>query len=785
MFLGEGNNEANVENQAAIEEACQLLISLLKFAASSGWRNICVLADIPPVNEQNQNKKEWLQKCLDGRLIERIRQTPVVINEAGDPIAPEAATLPLAKTDTDVEVLWNLLDGVEEIRDTLPRRNEAVGWWRAVKSWAGVYEDKPISLFNEAMDGLKLAVSIDGKTHTNERYGTIKDLQGLLQENIDAVEWLDQLHDFFKKNELREAVREYHIVLAQDGVLDKLSNLHRDQGIAEELKDIAELLDWKIRRNLRDIRLSSLTDKVGKGDRGGEYVVQELIRKLQERAEDDPDDDFAEASVRLFAWIVGHEDWNLLRDFPAFAEETDSDSRRTIIKLERTEEEEERPLSPIPSWSKDLQAYSELFPRRFIIARAFFQAVPHLDIWQMLDEQGFLKRDVIITKDVYFNVFLPDEPLTDEEEHETSEYVTVTNIAFLKKKDIGIMDRVRQNQRLARIFWRFLTEWLIVHDSKGLEIDTAPCDCEEEHRYYPAAWLEPLVESKWVPVGNRKADRAKAESLGGLLRGSGWKLDSPSEKPVAVELLKAIGVKQFDLMRELLTENDEERNKQDSILTDILVATDGDLSFIHEFVQDMKDDPKLPDHLKELRKRRRIVHENQHLGKRVEELVKESLEGVGFTVKREPIGSDFEIEHDLVEDNKEMGIELSREDQSWLVEVKATQGKEVRMTSTQARNAVKHGEGFLLCVVPIESGNTDPELDEVKNKMRFIKNIGPCIASLCDALDGFEDLREDITSTESSGVQLEVVSGTARIRVASSVWENDGFPLGNLADHLK
>ena len=73
----------------------------------------------------------------------------------GDPIAPEAATLPLAKTDTDVEVLWDLLDGVEEIRDTLPRRNEAVGWWRAVKSWAGVYEDKPISLFNEAMDGLK------------------------------------------------------------------------------------------------------------------------------------------------------------------------------------------------------------------------------------------------------------------------------------------------------------------------------------------------------------------------------------------------------------------------------------------------------------------------------------------------------------------------------------------------------------------------------------------------------------------------------------------------------
>ena len=281
------------------------------------------------------------------------------------------------------------------------------------------------------------------------------------------------------------------------------------------------------------------------------------------------------------------------------------------------------------------------------------------------------------------------------------------------------------------------------------------------------------------------AATARPQPLGSLLKDNGWKPSSLSENPAAINLLEVIGVTQLDVMRELLTENDKERNEQDSILAGILVATDGDLSLIHELVQDMKDDPKLPDYLEERRKRIRMVHENQHLGKMVEELVKESLEGVGFAVKRKPIGSDFEIEHDLVEDDKEMGIELSREDQSWLVEVKATQGKEVRMTSIQARNAVKHGGGFLLCVVPMESGNTDPELDEVKKKMRFIKNIGPCIAPLCDDLDGFEDLRENITSTESSGVQLEVVSGTARIRVDSSVWENNGFPLENLADHLK
>ena len=161
-----------------------------------------------------------------------------------------------------------------------------------------------------------------------------------------------------------------------------------------------------------------LTDEIGKGDWDNEYVVGELIKNLQERAEEDPeedpDDSFKEASVRLFAWIVGEKKWSLLRDFPVFAKETDSDSRRTIIKLESTEDEEERPLSPVLSWSEDLQPYSELFPRRYIIADAFFEAVPHLDVWQMLEKQDFLKRDVIITRNVRFKTFLPDEPLTEE-----------------------------------------------------------------------------------------------------------------------------------------------------------------------------------------------------------------------------------------------------------------------------------------------------------------------------------------------------------------------------------
>ena len=44
------------------------------------------------------------------------------------------------------------------------------------------------------------------------------------------------------------------------------------------------------------------------------------------------------------------------------------------------------------------------------------------------------------------------------------------------------------------------------------------------------------------------------------------------------------------------------------------------------------------------------------MGERVEDLVKESLEEKDFTVRRTDIGSDFQIEHDFIEDGEEIGF---------------------------------------------------------------------------------------------------------------------------------
>ena len=122
--------------------------------------------------------------------------------------------------------------------------------------------------------------------------------------------------------------------------------------------------------------------------------------------------------------------------------------------------------------------------------------------------------------------FFPDYPLREGVDHQATDRVTVTDVVSRAE----IMDRVRDSQARARLFWRFLTEWLAKEDLQGLEVKEAECECGETHRYFPAAWIEPLREIKWVRLGNERRDFANPQSLANLLRDGEWNPGSLSEK---------------------------------------------------------------------------------------------------------------------------------------------------------------------------------------------------------------------------------------------------------------
>ena len=158
-------------------------------------------------------------------------------------------------------------------------------------------------------------------------------------------------------------------------------------------------------------------------------------------------------------------------------------------------------------------------------------------------------------------------------DHTTKESVRISDLVFISRDNIGVMERVRNSQGRARLFWQFLTEWLATHDSEGLSIKATACKCGESHNYFPAAWLRPLVRNNWVPLRDNRRDRASAQSLAKLLRGTGWQLSSLTENPDAIKFLEAIRVTRLDLTREFFSDDDGVSSALDDTLTEIIAST--------------------------------------------------------------------------------------------------------------------------------------------------------------------------------------------------------------------
>ena len=777
--LGQSNNQTNFTNQAVIEEASALLIKMLRFAGSKNWHHVHLLANLPSIQTQNGLNTDWLKESIHLKFIEDIRQTPAVLTRASRPIEPNQSLLPVAETDEGIKSHWDLLNDWKAVDTKLPRRDEAVGWYKAIESWSKVFECE-ISEFGESTDGEKLAreihnISLDQSTGTHQ----VSNLK--LKEGISVVNWLDRVIGFLKNNGLGEVIDKYYIVPNQTGLLFPSSSLLRDVDIDEELKSLADKLEIPIRSGLRDTRLNSLTEVMGRGYMDPDSVASKLIEELKNKAQGNIDDKFKDASPRLFAWIVLEKNYSVLRGYPVFTADG-----KSVRYLPSSVQDSASPLAPIRAWPESLREFSEhLFPKERILADAFFDVLPDPEAWKHLDQQGLIKGNVIIQRDETDFKLLSPEVYGDDKDHEAIEPIRVTD--FVER--VAIMKQVRDSSERALQFWKFLTEWLIKEDSQSLEIKEARCRCGLFHKYYPAVWLGTVRNYPWIRQGNLRV-RPNAQSLANLLRNTGW-----TPNPLVDKLLGVIDDTLPTYLRfELVMSDPEERNALVSMIDELHQASGGNVnqmqavvqhvqdakggvSQVLKVLQHMQEDERFPEYLAERQEQTRRVHENQRLGAEVEKLVRENLEDKGFSVSRTGTGSDFEIR-----------LNVTQDDRSWLIEVKSTRTKgdhqSVRMHSTQAQTAQEKGENFLLCVVPIPE-NAEPDLKTVGKEMLFVKNMGNRVAPLCEKLKKLKKVQTDVTGEESLGVKLIVDGGKASIIVQKSVWEDDGFQLDKLVEQLQ
>ena len=780
VYLGKNDDPENNTNQAVIEEACTLFTRLLQHAALAGWHHGHRWVEIPTVQGNDWIDAEWLKNCVKNKLMTAIYETPVVLNETGNAISMREAVLPVAESNEGVEALWDLLEIWKEYPEKLPRRVEATGWCKTIKNWANILGEET-TLFQAAINGNQLASRMVEKTKNSEGWGSLEDLQKMLRADVSGLEWLNQLYGFLRNNEFSHVIGAFHFIPDQEGWFHPLSRLYRDQGIDNELKEIAELLEWRIRTELRNIGVPSLDEEAGHGDRESDAVVETLLVKLRDRANKNPDDAFKNASVSLFGWIVNQEEYLHLWNFHVFAMDG-----KSLLELSRADNRTP-PLAPVRSWPKDLQPFADLFPPERILDDVFFQNVPDQKVWKRLNDLGIVRTDMIISRETTNLNGLSLELQGVKEGHEAATLFNVTN--FVERE--SIMERVRNSTERGCLFWRFLTEYLIKVDSQSLETQTIKCkSCGNSHNCYPAAWLEIVRNNQWIRLGRDSRFAPDAKSLANLLRGSDWKLSSLAENHVLVEFLKAIRLTPYELRLEFMM-NDKERDTVMQKMAELHQSTEGNLEPFLELakrVQNMESPEdvlnQVVDELDERQEQQQRVDQNRDLGQQVEKWVGEILKDEGFEVKPIHTGADFKIiESDLIT------LGVTQGAREWWIEVKSARTESVKISSKQTQNALDKQENFLLCVVPIPE-NTDLNLETVRQNMRFIKNIsekfGDRVTELCEYIGGQEAVLNNDPDDTSLGLELEGEAGKAEIRVQKSVWESDqSFLLEDLMEKLK
>ena len=790
VYLGKSDDSENNTNQAIIEEACVLLARLLQHSASAAWHHTHQWIEIPAIQGNDWVDAEWMKNCVRNKLMAAIyNKTPVVLNETGNAILMKEAVLPVAESNEGVKALWDLLEVWKEYPEKLPRRVETTGWCKTIKNWANILGDAP-SEFRATIDGSQLASQMVEKTKNSQGWGNLTNLQELLRADVSDVEWLNQFYGFLRDHEFDHVIHALRFIPDQEGWFHSLSQLHRDPGIDDVLKEVAELLEWRIRLDLRDLRLPSLDQEDGPGYMKNDEVVTKLLAHLSDRATENPDDAFKEASVNLFNWIVRQENYSNLSNFPVFAADN-----KSILELPSAHKSTP-PLAPVRSWDTDLQPFADLFPPERILDDAFFQKVSDQEVWKHLDDLGIVRTNMIISREVTNLKGLSLELEGSNESHEAAAPLSV--IDFVERETI--MAQVRNSTERGRLFWRFLTEYLIKVGHQSLETQMIKCkSCGKSHNCYQAAWLEGVRNNQWIRQGHSRF-APDAKSLANLLRGSDWKLSTMDENHALVEFLKAIRLTPSELRLEFLM-NDEERETVIRKVTEVHQAVQGNWGPIEAVAKRIQNDEKasenivrileasedeldqVAEELAERQKQQRRVIENQDLGQQVEKWVGDNLKDEGFEVKPVHTGADFIIESDLIT------LGVTQGAREWWIEVKSARTESVKMSSKQTQKALDKKENFLLCVVPIPE-NTDLNFETVRKNMRFIKNIskkfGDRVTELCEYIGGQEAVLTNDPDDTSPGVELEGEAGKAEMRIQKSVWESDeAFPLESLIEKLK
>jgi hypothetical protein len=772
VFLAGEETTVNLQNKAYLSRAISLIPRLVACAINKGWLDVHLLVRFSEPPPRSWLDTKWYKELLRTSAVTQLMGSQVVYSK-GKWICPKDALIPVPG---DLDELWNLAAYLCE--DRLPSKDLCSAWAGILGGWAALLDKKPEE-FELSLTVHKLGEMISG-------LGSLGALDAKLKNGttpaIQAIDWLNRFLQLLFATKQQQLLDNLSLLPDQNRMFKKRRDLRADQGIDETIKDVARTLGQDVRGRLLDPGIIEETKKLAT-PLSQEELLSELLTVVKQQAKADPSTvTFESGNVALFWWLVSHQRYDLLSSYPVFCRRANEKGKEDIAYLGG----KEPMLAPVECWPEQSRGFAGLFPSEFVMSSKYWK---ESDYWNSLQTQNlalcgpiyFLPKS--LGEDMLMDLLAFGERVNEEAEHHIED-VSLSDIAFLRLENRGIIDQVRGSKDRARLFIRFLLDFALDADNGAVEPTGLSCKCGATHRIYTSNWLWVLRTQKWIPVAKGKQEIPSSTNLAALLQNQPEILNKlVGSKPA--RFFNNLNVSVSDVMKSVIATDEETRLALDNATGRLYKSLKGNAKYLGDLAELIEAEPGILTELQRKIGEREKILNNQRIGAAVEKTFREIFEKPefkqqGLKIERTGLGSDFAIEHDLIQDGQEQLVGIVKGDKRVLIELKTATEDYVRMTTTQGQTAVANQDHYALCVVPF-GGEVSEAV--IQTNSRFVLDIGK---RLVDKVNKVNELEQKSAEVSSGGgdVAIEVSEGQVRFRISRQVWDR-GKTLTEFLNYVK
>ena len=552
--------EMNDSDKVLITTAISALPLLVQYAMELGWRNAHKLAQLAVPErtisgESISGELDWWKQTITG-VAEKVATRPIVETKVGQLPAlhdqnGDTVSFLVSSIDTDKEdyinydAIHNLASAVTTLH--IPRRDVASDWNHIAQQWADMSVQVDRLGFEELANLVK------------EGYKFVSDLP----LKIDPFLWLA---DFFLL--AADLAKDYYVDHIVDGLVpnqhSKLrhsSDIYIDGGISEEIKDIADSIDFDLRSELLHSNMEKALKQSGYESAyelicelfNGEYSESEATDHILENLDEVlPDDSTFEAesdllalhsSARLAVYLGEKEDVQHLRGCPLLTADD------TVVHLTGNK----RILAPVSYWPESARPYADLYTKNRVLSDRYCsdeKLAPAIDF--------LILTGLVIPAPLFRSrrAEIQDVNLLRAMSHDGEDVAGTTvreghfgQIAFLATE---LVQRCGENPELAKLLLDFVINVASREDESWRTFQEVSGSRDGAHimlSLRDAIWPFELRVRSWMPIRNSEDEGfvpvpANESNIREIL-----KLDWLRDNPTAVDFLHEIfGFRQLTLI---------------------------------------------------------------------------------------------------------------------------------------------------------------------------------------------------------------------------------------------